>query len=257
MQFDETQYVEDFIKKHRGARTVPGDLMSRYAITLPATDAEISAKIKAVRAYWNKVCLGKSTAAQIAKMCRAEDERLRTKHGVTMETSAWWRQQQSARQLAAEASIKVLAADLQQHYGPLGIVTSGILDRFAAKLSLTRGQAVQAAGSAGLRVVTGVSLPDVEPIGNFTALIDNMLECGAASVPDLVHPDAGPFSIVNRYICHNDPRKRLDVVAVDAQTAEAERPASRQPEMGGWRRCASCARRCGTAWTCVMWGFTT
>ncbi len=223
MQFDETQYVEDFIKKHRGARTVPGDLISRYAITLPATDDEISAKIKAVRDYWNKVYQGKSMAAQVAKMCRAEDERLRARHGVAMETSAWWKQQQSARQSAAQASIKVVATDLQQHYGPLGVVTGGTLDKFAAKLNLTSDQAAQAAEIAGLRVLTSVSLPEAEPIGNFTALVKSMSECGAASVADLVHPDAGPFSIIDRYVCRGDPGKRLDAIAVAAQTAEAEK----------------------------------
>ena len=54
MQFDEARYVQDFIKKLRGARTLPDDLLVRYAITLPATDAEIAAQVNAVRAYWNK-----------------------------------------------------------------------------------------------------------------------------------------------------------------------------------------------------------
>ena len=105
MPFDEASYVQDFIKKLRGASVLPDDLMARYAITLPASDAEIAAQVKAVRAYWNKAYLGKSMAAQVARMCRAEDERLRAEHGPAMETRGWWQQRQSERQSAAEASI--------------------------------------------------------------------------------------------------------------------------------------------------------
>ena len=36
MRFDEAEYRDGFLKKHRGARGAPGDLMARYAITLPA-----------------------------------------------------------------------------------------------------------------------------------------------------------------------------------------------------------------------------
>ncbi|MGD0044476.1 MAG: hypothetical protein ABSE84_29420, partial [Isosphaeraceae bacterium] len=64
MQFDEARYVQEFIKKLRGARSLPDDLLERYGITLPATDMEIAAQIKAVRAYWNKTYLGSSFAAQ-------------------------------------------------------------------------------------------------------------------------------------------------------------------------------------------------
>ena len=70
MAFNETGYREDFLKRHRGTRTVPGDLIARYAITLPATDAEVAQQVKAVRAYWNKVYNGSSTWAQVAaSMC--------------------------------------------------------------------------------------------------------------------------------------------------------------------------------------------
>jgi hypothetical protein len=223
MQFDETRYVEDFIKKHRGARTVPGDLISRYSITLPATDAEIGAKVQSVRAYWDNASKGSSMAARIAEMCRAEDKRLRAEHGAAMETSAWWQQQQSARQSAAEALIKEAAASLRQHYGPLRAVSRGALDKSAALLKLTPHQAAQAVEMAGLRVLTGVSVPEAAPIAKFSDLLECMAECGAASVPDLVHPGAGPFSIIERYACRDHPSKRLDEDAVAARTAQAEK----------------------------------
>src|SRR5205809_7912455 len=113
MQFDESRYVQEFIKKLRGARALPDDLLARYAITLPAADAEISTQIKAVRAYWNKASSGSTHAAQAAKLCRAEDERLRAKHGAKMETRAWWEAQQAQRQSAAQAAITSLTDELR------------------------------------------------------------------------------------------------------------------------------------------------
>ena len=223
MQFDEARYVQDFIKKLRGARTLPDDLLVRYAITLPATDAEIAAQVSAVRAYWNKAATQSAFAAQAAKMCRAEDERLRAKHGKRMETSGWWETQQAQRQSAAQAAITNLAGELRQGYGQLGVVTAGVLDGFAAKLSLTRADTAQAVKQAGLTLVEGVSLPETAPASGFEALLKNMSECAASSVPELVHPGAGPFSLIDRYACTADPAKRLDVLAVNAQIAEADK----------------------------------
>src|ERR1700735_1753351 len=97
MQFDEARYAQDFLKKLRGVRTLPDDLLSRYAITLPATDPEISAQLKTVRAYWNKVSSGAGFTAQAAKMCRAEDQRLRAQHGPAMEKHAWWQARPAGR----------------------------------------------------------------------------------------------------------------------------------------------------------------
>ena len=42
-------------------------------------------------------------------------------------------------------------------------------------------------------------------------------------MPELVHPGAGPFKLVERYVCLADPAKRLDAVAVEAQSTEAEK----------------------------------
>src|SRR5437763_1742379 len=90
MRFDEAEYRDGFLKQHRDARGAPGDVMARYAITLPATDDEIAAQVSAVRAYWNKIYNGKATWAHVAKLCRTEDERLRAQHGTKMLAASWW-----------------------------------------------------------------------------------------------------------------------------------------------------------------------
>ena len=103
------------------------------------------------------------------------------------------------------------------------MVTSGIVEKFAARLGLSGPQATQGVERAGLKLVEGLSLPESEPIAGFTALLKSMSECGVISVPELVHPGAGPFKLVDRYVCLADPAKRLDAVAVQAQSIEAEK----------------------------------
>jgi hypothetical protein len=223
MRFDETDYRDTFLKEHRNAQSAPGDLMARYAIMLPATDSEIAAQVKAVRTYWNKVYTGKATWAQVAKLCRAEDERLQARHGAKMETRDWWQRQQSDHQKAAEASVAAMTDELQRRYGKLGVVSSAMLGRFAGKLGLTAAQASQAAGRSGLAVIGDVTLPATEPIRTFKGLLNAMSECAVPSVPDLVHPASGTFRVVDRYECLADPGKRLDAVAVDVQSTEADK----------------------------------
>jgi hypothetical protein len=223
MAFDEGKYREEFLKQHRGARGAPGDLLTRYAITLPATDVQVAEQVKAVRAYWNKVYTSPTNIGQVAKLCRAEDERLKAEHGRQMETRGWWQARQSDAQQAAEGSITVMADDLKRRFGTLGVVTAAVLGQFAGRLGLSTAQAHQAAQRTGLAVIDGVSLPENQPIGNFDALAKAMAECAVPSVPELVHPGGGPFRLVERYECVADPRKRLDAVAVQAQVAAAER----------------------------------
>jgi hypothetical protein len=104
MQLDETRYREDILTKHRGGRGALRDLFARYAITLPATDADIARQVKEVRAYWKKIYDSRETRlAQVAQLLLAEDERLRAEHGAKMETAAWWQARQSDPQRAAEA----------------------------------------------------------------------------------------------------------------------------------------------------------
>lgn len=223
MQFDEKRY-EEFLIRHRRNRTNPEDLMERYAITLPASDSEIAAQVKAVRGFWNRICLGNSRAAGVAKWCRTQDEMLVRQPGAKLESSAWWQRQQMERDSAAESSIQGVAADLKQNYGSLGVVTSGTLDKFATSGRLTSAQAGEAARRAGLTVIgKDVSLPDAAPIPNFGQLVRDMEECGTASVPDLIHPGSGTFSIVERYESAGDKSMRLDTEAVARQSNEVEK----------------------------------
>lgn len=223
MAFDEKQY-EQFLIAHRRNKTNPEDLLERYAITLPATDSEVKAQVKAVREYWNKIGLGNSRASAVAKWCRTQDEQLRKQPGTDLESARWWQRRQSERDSAADSAIASVADDLKENYGRLGVVTSGTLGKYVVGAGLTPAQAEQAARRAGLTVVgAGVALPDAAPLAGFRALEQDLAECQAATVPELIHPGSGPFRIISRYECLRDPGKRLDAPAVEAQTQEVQK----------------------------------
>jgi hypothetical protein len=209
MSFDETQYAENFIKKLRGARALPDDLLARYSIILPATDTEISERVMAVRAYWNKTYLSKTSIAQVAKMCRAADERLRAEHGAAMQTRVWWEARQAEQQAAVGASIEALGREFRRRYGDLGIVTIGIADRFAHTLDLTPFETAQAARQAGISIVEGAALPESEPFPSFRALLISMAERAVFSIPELIHPGIASFSLVDKYVSDSEPGSRL------------------------------------------------
>jgi len=223
MRFDEIEYREEFLKKQPAdLRSAPGDLLTRYAITLPATDAEIATQVDKVRACWNKFYTRLNNEGLAAKLCRNEDKQLQDKHGANMQTLAWWQARQTDAQRAAKDSIAVMTDELRRRFGTLGVVSPQVLGSFADKLSLSVAQANQAANKAGVTVIPAVTLPATPPIGNFSHLAKAMAECAVLSVPQLLHPGSGKFRLVERYECLADPRKRLDAVAVQEQRMAAD-----------------------------------
>jgi hypothetical protein len=99
---DETKYREDLLTKHRSPQGAL-DLLARYAITLPAADADIARRVGEVRAYWRRIQTSRETElAQIAQLFLAEDARLQVEHGAKMATAAWWQVRQSDQQRAAD-----------------------------------------------------------------------------------------------------------------------------------------------------------
>jgi hypothetical protein len=229
MQFDEKQYAA-MLTAHRRAKTEPDDLLERYAITLPATGAEVKTQVEAVRAYWNKASMQSAGVSKIAKWCRDRDEELRKQHGDQMESAQWWKQAAAAGQQKTDLVIQQHTDNLRQAYGALGVVTAAVLGKNGALLGLPADQAAQAAARAGLSVIDDkVQLPDAPPIPEtmFKSLIEEMKSCQAATIPDLLHPRSGQFTIIGRYQCTNNPNLRLDLAAIKTQITEAEKTQDR------------------------------
>lgn len=222
MQFDETQYGQ-FLTDHSRNGTFPEDKLERYAITSLPGDKEIAEHIEAIRKYWNKLSNANTRQAKTARLCKARDAELKAEYGEQMLTQKWWQEQQCDRDAKAEQAIASVTDDLRQNYGALGVVTAAVLLRFTESGNVTAAQAQKAAKQAGLAVVgDDVSLPEAEPIPQFRQLIQEMKTCGKVTVPDLVHPDSGPFRIMPHYVCERDKGKRLDLVAVQSQLEEVQ-----------------------------------
>jgi hypothetical protein len=228
MTFDEKAY-EKFLTPYSRNNSKPGNLLERYAITLPATDAAIAAQLKAVRAYWNKKMVGQTRLARTAKSCKTDDEEL-AKNNRDFETAAWWLGEQRRQDQGARQQIEDLARLLTQDHGALGVVTAAALEKAAGSTGLTTAQAEQAVGLAKLVLIpASVTLPDAPPIPQvvFGQLERELADGEAKSVPDLIHPGSGTFRIVAGYECVNDKAKRLDAAAIEAQAREAGKNTSR------------------------------
>jgi hypothetical protein len=228
MAFDEKAY-EKFLIPFGRRKTIPDDLLERYAIALPASDADIAAQLKAVRAYWNKKMVGQTGLARTAKSCKTADDELARKHK-DIETAAWWQAEQRRGGQEARQRIEDLARLLTDDHGPLGVVTATALEKAAGSTGLTMAQAEQAAALAKLVVIPAtLTLPDTPPIPSviFSELARELADCEARSVPDLIHPGSGSFRIVAGYECLGDKAKRLDAAAIEAQIKEAGKNTSR------------------------------
>lgn len=225
MNFDKDRYVADYITPRKKAKSLQDDdLVDRYALTLPANDADIAAQIKAVRAYWNAQRPGTS-AAGICKLCKTDDERLQTQHGPALLTSGWWQKRAAEEREAAKSRIAEITEYLKTGYGQLGVVTKGVVESFAAKSGVRPADGLEAARQAGLQVVDGGQLPDGPPIEKtrFADLCVQLAAAGAKTIPDLLHPGSGPFTLLGRYACLGDPALRLDALAVERQVNEANK----------------------------------
>lgn len=227
MPFDEKAY-EKFLTPYSRNNSTPGNLLERYAIKLPATDAEIAVQLKAVRAYWNKKMVGQTRLARTAKSCKTADDELAKNKD--FETAVWWQDEQRRQNEAARQQVADLARMLKEDYGPLGVVTTATLDKAAGSTGLTMAQAEQAVSLAGLVLIpASVTLPETPPISPvvFGQLERELADGEAGSVPDLIHPGSGTFRIVVGYECVNDKAKRLDAAAIEAQIKEAGKSTSR------------------------------
>lgn len=224
MAFDEKRYVEEYLKKRDVKRGLPDDLVERYAITLPASDAEIAAQVRAVRSCWNGFKPG-ARGADIVKLCRSADEALRAQHGDDLLCRDWWTKYADGKRSAAEATVTKLAERLKSAYGQLGVVTATTIEALAATSGLSPQQATDAARKASLTVVPPTPLPSVPgPIaGRFTTLQVDLQACGARTIPELLHPGSGEFRIRDGYECLADRQNRLDVAAVSVQMEAAQK----------------------------------
>jgi len=225
VQFDKDKYKE-FLTQHSKDKTNPDDLLERYAITLSRStnDDEVREQLKAVRAYWNQHANGNARISKTAKWCRDRDAELKTKLGGQLETAAWWQETAAAEAKKAQAAVAALTASLAEDYEKIGAVTTANAVAYGSRQGVSAAQAVQAARQAGLLVVDEkLQLPDQPPINpvQFANLIQNLRDAQVKTIPELLHPGSGTFSVVERYNCRKNPALRLNLEAIRQQKEAA------------------------------------
>lgn len=222
MSFDESAYQSSFLKKHRDGK-LGDDLLTRYGMALPCTDAQVAAQLAAVRALWNKLAGQTSSLAKPAGMCLGEDERLQAVHGPRMATAKFWVEQQAERESAAQSVVGRMAEELKSSHGALGVVTSPLVDRYTDRLGLDPATAAAAVAQAGLTTVAPADVPETPGLMQYRQLADRMAEGGASSIPALLHPTVSEWTVVGRWSAPSYPQLRLDAVAISAQLAELDK----------------------------------
>jgi hypothetical protein len=238
MPFDKDAYRDGYLRPKTKLKltTLQDDLFDRYAITLPARDADVVATVNAVRSFWSSQQRG-APLHRYAAMCQAADEELRQQkvaagphRGKDMLTAGWWEAKREEADAAAQTRISELAAILKDSNGAYGVVTRSYLATCAERLALAQAQAEAAAKTVGLEVVDDVDIPDGPPVGRFAALEQALSVGQVATVPTLIHPRCAPFRIASRFESPSLPSARLDIAGVRTQELEA----NRQPNTATW-----------------------
>lgn len=226
MAFDPTRYRETYLvpKGRLKLSALPDDLLDRYAISLPASDADVAATVKAVRAVWASQQPGSRTAT-LAKLCIGADDVLKAANGERMLTAAWWEQQATLQQKATGHAVDQLAELLTETHGAFGCITQVYLDGCARTLGLEASSATKAVEQAGLIVLSTSALPERSPVpdSQYSSLETQLATAGVPTVVHLLHPDVADFGILVQFTMPARAGARLDGDAVGTQLIAAEK----------------------------------
>ncbi|GAB3170818.1 hypothetical protein GCM10027059_37900 [Myceligenerans halotolerans] len=226
MVLDAARYRTDYLEPQarRKDKRLDDDLLARYAIKLPSSDVEIAARLKEVRAVWqsNGGAVNGTPVAQFCRKCRIADEKLQDEHGSAMLKAEWWQKQVDLHGNAASAAADELVKVLRAHYGDLGVVTRGALERAATPDGLGPQRAATAATAAGLAVVDAVRLPQDPPFAQYKSFANALDLAQDPSVVHLVHPDVGSFRILSRFEALSGRALELTESAVSARSKDAD-----------------------------------
>ena len=132
-RFDPKAYEAAVVKPLRRwtGRELPDDLVSRYAVDLGMSDADLTQRLAEVRSHWNKSAQSTGKSATTQNLCKAflrADEELKRAHGAELNKIAWWGRHQQARVGARQGEIDELALTLRKSFGELGLIAAGQLE---------------------------------------------------------------------------------------------------------------------------------
>lgn len=231
--FDPRAYEEAVVKPLRRwpGRSLPDDVVSRYAIDLSMTDAQVAQRLAQVRSHWNKAANSAGKGESVKNVYRAflrADEELRRSDGAAMATAAWWQQRSRARAGARAAEIAELVRTLRSSFGDLGLVAAGQLEatRLAVAATLSPDEVEQALQTAGVQVGTPLELPRTSGLQDtqFRTLLSTVGNAGVASVVELLHGRLQSFRILESFSSEPpQPHGLTERAVADATARENKR----------------------------------
>lgn len=216
-------------------RELPDDLVSRYAVDLAMSDAELTQRLAEIRSHWNKGAqsTGKSATTQnlYKAFLRADDE-LKRKHGGELTKISWWRQRQQARAGTRRGEIDELAQTLRQSFGELGLIAAGQLKATmrATFAALTPDEEKQALDKAGVSVSTPTELPTSSGLQHtvYRTLATQLVNAQVATIGELLHGEITRFEILESFRCVPPQPDGLTARAVESATARENKRAGNQ-----------------------------
>lgn len=223
-RFDPKSYEETVVKPLRrwSGRQLPDDLVSRYAIELTMSDAEVLTRLGEVRAQWHKGAQSTGKAASVRSLYKAflrADEELRREHGDRLGRISWWRDHERVRAGARQGQIAELAQTLRVSFGELKLISPSQLEATmrAAYTALAPDEVDQALATAEISRTTPLELPKSSglPDTTYRALRQHLIDAQAASVPELLFGPLRSFRVLDAFSCQPAQPHGLAAKAVE------------------------------------------
>ena len=122
-------------------------------------------------------------------------------------------------------------------FGPIGAVTWEIAEQLQRTHFLNPVAVDSAISQAGLAVVETIDIPESPPIPQFKRLSDDMSKVPVKSVPELIHPTVGEFTLVDRFASASDAGYRMDLPAIEARAKALNRKAGTDSDLAAESAC--------------------
>jgi hypothetical protein len=233
-RFDPKSYEDTVVKPLRrwSGRELPDDLVTRYAIDLTMSDADVAGRLGEVRAQWHKGAqsTGKATSVRgIYKALLRADEELRREHGAALERISWWRDHERSRAGERQGQIAELAETLRTSFGELKLISPGQLDATmrAQYTALAPDEVDEALATADVTRTIPMELPTSSGLPEITyrALCQHLVDAQVASVPELLFGRLTDFAILTSFSCRPAQPAGLSSAAVSQAVARENKRA--------------------------------
>lgn len=232
-KLDESAYERDVVKPLRAdPYSLPGDLVTRYAIDPDMTADQLRERVKDVTALWNKGARRSGRVAAVySAFQQAHDELLRQPR-VQLARPAWWRTRAAEWAAAIEDEIAALVEEVRQLYGPSGFVLPGDIAALERLHPNLRGAGIRRAlDRAGIPTVTPQELPQQSGLdrSSYERLGGALEQAGVGTIFQLVNPGGAAVRLFAKPDGAGMPPSRIDRHAVEqrAKSVEAEANSAR------------------------------